>query len=102
MQWIQLHPKATPEMLGYIPLFLDEDDPRPAREQLDSNYGHGGGFRPQAGFEMMPNGDLTYPGDPPFAPLAETKLRDEIIRVYNYAYVAIIQPDGSFVVCRMD
>ena len=51
---------------------------------------------------MLPNGDLQYPEDPPLAPLAETKLRDEIIRVYHSSYVAIIQPDGSFLVCRMD
>jgi hypothetical protein len=102
MEWIQLHPKATPEMLGFIPEFLNENDPRPAREQLDDNYSHGGGWRSMPGFTMLPNGDLKYPGDPPFALLAETKLRDEIIRVYNYAWVVILQPDGSFEVCHMD
>jgi len=102
MHWIQKHPKATIEMLGFIPEFLDENDPRPAKEQLDSNYGHGGGWRSQPGFTMLPNGDLKYPGDPPFAMLAETQLRDEVIRVYNYAWVAIVQPDGTFEVCRMD
>jgi hypothetical protein len=102
MLWIQKHKTATIKMLGFIPDFLSENDPRSAREQLDSNYPHGGGWRPQPGFAMLPNGDLSYPGDPPFAPLAETKLRNEIIRVYHYSYVAIIQPDGSFEVCRLD
>jgi hypothetical protein len=102
MEWIQLHPKATPEMLGFIPEFLNENDPRPAREQLDDNYSHGGGVIPIPGFELLPNGDLKYPGDPPLAPLAETRLRDEIIRVYHYSWVVIIQPDGSFIVARMN
>lgn len=97
-----MHPKATLEMLGFIPDFLNEYDPRSAREQLDSNYSHGGGFHTLPGFSMAPNGDLLYPGDPPFALLAETQLRDETIRVYNYAWVSIIQPDGSFIVARMD
>lgn len=102
MEWIQKHKQATLEMLGFIPQFLNENDPRPAKEQLHDNYNHGGGFRPMPGFTMLPNGDLHYPGDPPFALLAETKLRDEIIRVYHYSWVAIIQPDGSFIVSHMD
>src|SRR5215203_2126458 len=101
MKWFLKHPKATPEMLGYIPEFLDEDDPRPAREQFDTNYEHGGGFTPMQGFTMTENA-LHYPGDPPFELLAETRLRDEVIRVFNYAWVAVIQPDGSFIVARMD
>jgi len=102
MQWFQRHPQATPEMLGLIPEFLNENDPRSAREQLDANYSHGGGWLPIPGFSMLPNGDLSYPGDPPFELLAETKLRDETIRVFHYSWVAIIQPDGSFEVSRMD
>src|SRR5215203_5284045 len=101
MQWFQRHMKATFDMLGCIPLFLSENDPRPAREQLDTNYSHGGGFTPIPGFTMLPNGDLSYPGDPPLAPLFETKLRDETIRVYHYSWVAIIQPDDSYLVARL-
>lgn len=102
MDWFQVHPKATLEMLGLIPGFLSEDDPRPAREQLHANYSHGGGFTPIPGFTMLPNGDLSYPDDPLLAPLFETKLRDEIIRVYHHSWIAIIQPDGSYVVARLD
>ena len=90
------------EMLGYIPSFLSESDPRSAKEQLDGNYNHGGGWRSMPGFIMLPNGDLSYPGDPPYALLAETSLRGEVIRVYHYSWVAIVQPDGTFDVSRMD
>jgi hypothetical protein len=102
MIWKMLHPQAKPEMLGFIPYFLDEDDPRPAREQFDTAYHHGGGWRPFAGFEMLPDGNLNYPGDPPVLVLAETKLRDETIRFYEHSWVAVIQPDGSYEISRMD
>jgi hypothetical protein len=101
--WKMLHPKMTLEALGFIPLFLSEDDPRPAREQLDSNYGHGGGWDSFPGFTMLPDGNLQYPDDPPVIALAETTLHDsEIVRFYNHSWVAIIQPDGTFDISRMD
>jgi hypothetical protein len=89
------------ETLGYLPAFLNEDDPRPAKEQLDANYQHGGGWRNQPGFTMKGR-SIQYPGDPPMIPVAYTMLREETIRVYPYAYVCIVQPDGSFEICRMD
>ena len=101
MMWEQKHRSATPEMLGFIPSFLNEDDPRPAREQFNTNYVSG--WTPFKGnFEMLPNGNLRYPGDPDMELLWETKLRDETIRFYDCAWVAIIQPDGSYEICRMD
>jgi hypothetical protein len=88
--------------LGFIPDFLSEDDPAPAKKQLHDNYPHGGGWRPMDGFKMSAGDVLHYPGDPPFKPKAMTMLRDEKILVYQYAFVAIVQTDGSFEVARMD
>jgi hypothetical protein len=102
MIWIGRHPDFRPDMLGFLPLMFSAADPRSAREQVDDNYAHGGGFRAFHGFTMLPNGDLSYPGDPPARLLAETKLRDETIRLFEHAWVAIIQPDGTWEVCRMD
>lgn len=102
MHWKMLHPRASIEMLGVIPDFLDESDPRPAREQFNDRYGFAGGWQPFSGFKMQPDGNIAYPGDPPYGALAETKLRDELIRFYHLSWVAIIQPDGSFEVSRMD
>jgi len=99
------HPRATREHLGLIPYMLNPDDPRIAKEQFDASYAHGG-WHPQPGFELKPNDDLQYlqyPDDPPLKPLAEIHWgRDERVLIYEYGYVAIIQPDGSFEVCRMD
>lgn len=54
------------------------------------------------GFTLGAGNALRYPGDPPMKPIAETKLRDETICVYPYAFVAVIQPGRSFEVSRMD
>jgi hypothetical protein len=88
--------------LGLLPQMLNSSDPRPAREQLDSGYRHGGGWDPFPGFKLSNNDNLLYPGDPPTRPVASTKLRDETIVLYEHEWVAIIQPDRSFEVCRMD
>jgi hypothetical protein len=88
------------DILGLIPTFINEDDPRSAREQFDAAYI--GGWSPFKGFTMRPDGDLLYPGDPPTKLLAWTKLHDETIRVYEHAWVAIVQPDGSYEIARMD
>src|SRR5262245_45726439 len=102
MVWIMLHPAMTLDHLGLLPDMLDLADPRPAREQFDANYQHGGGWHPQSGFVLSADAKMTYPGDPPLPPLAATYLRDELIVFYDCSYVAIIQPDRSFEICRMD
>lgn len=102
LQWMMLHPKATIEHLGFIPGFLHYDDPAPAAVQLDRGYQFAGGWRPQKGFKLSPSNCLGYPGDPPLRPIADARLRDETICFYEGAFVAVIQPDRSFEVCRMD
>lgn len=102
MIWVARHPQATPEMLGYLPEMISDEDPRPAREQFDTNYRQGGGWSPFPGFTLMPDDTLEYPGDPPVQVLAETKLRDERILLYEHSWVAIIQPNGTYEICRMD
>lgn len=90
----------TMNHLGFIPSFLSESDPGTAAEQFARNYVSG--WTPMGGFKLAANNVLSYPGDPPMPPLAETRLRDELIVFYEYAFVAIIQPDRAFEVARMD
>lgn len=101
MTWRLLNPRITPEHLGLIPHFLFEDDQRPAKEQFNERYVFGG-WSPFLGFKLRSDNSLKYPGDPAMMPLAQTKLRDELVVFYDHAWVAIIQPDRSFEVCRMD
>lgn len=96
-----IHPRATHEMLGFIPEFLSANDSRPAKEQIHSAYAHGGGWHSFPGFKMTPAG-LAYHGDSPMPLLAEARLRQEIVRIYDCAWVAIVQPDGSYDVARID
>jgi hypothetical protein len=89
------------DVLGLLPRFLDDDDPRPAKEQIAEYYI--GGWRPLKGFTLdRETKALTYSGDPPMLPLVEAKLRDEAIIVYRYGWTLIGQPDGSFEVARLD
>lgn len=97
-----LHPRATWDHIGMIPEWLNENNPAKARDQLNAAYSHGGGWQPFKGFTLQPDNSLTYPGDPPQRPIAEMHLREELIVQYEHAWVAIIQPDRSFEVCRMD
>ena len=102
MKWVMKHPRATIDMLGFIPDFLSENDPRPAKEQIAENYSHGGGWNNMKKFKMNPDGNIQYPGDPPLILIAETKLRDELLKFYNGSWLAIIQPDGIFEISRLD
>lgn len=90
-------------VIGFLDGFLHESDPQPARAQLDRAYKHGGGFNPFRGFKLNPaDMTLNYPGDPPTRPIAEARLRQERIIFYQHSWVAVIQPDGTYEVCRMD
>ena len=100
---IMFDSRHSVEDLGLLPMFLDADDPRPAREQLDSNYQHGGGFRPMPGFTLdFLTGSLSYPGDSVMAPIAATVIHGEAVLFYPYAFVMILQHDNSFEIARLD
>lgn len=102
IRWEALHPSVTKEHVGLLLYMLNDSNPAPAREQLDHGYRHGGGWDPFPGFRLLPDNRLSYPGDPPTRPIAQCHLRDELIVLYEHEWVAIIQPDRSFEVCRMD
>lgn len=102
VQWELLHPAVTSAHLGILPTMLNDRDPSPARDQLDRGYRHGGGWDPFKGHTLNPDNTLSYPGDPPTRPIAQARLRDELIVLYEHEWVAIIQKDRSFEVCRMD
>lgn len=97
------HPNATHEMLGILPAFFFEGDPRPAREQINERYAAGGGWNPFRGHTMSDGGRfLRYPGDPPSRLIAEAKLHNEVLRFYEGEWLTIVQPDGSYETARVD
>jgi hypothetical protein len=106
MNWTFLYPHSE-EMCGYLPSFLSEADPRSAKEQLNANYAHGGGWVPFEGFTLNYEAKpafwrLAYPGDPATRILAYAKLCEETIAFFENAWVAIVQPDGNYEIARMD
>ena len=100
--------RYTEEHLGFLPMFLSPRLDVPAAQQLDINYQHGGGFHHFKGFAADFSGEpetwtIRYPGDPLFRIIAYAKLGEEIIAVFPHGpWVAVVQPDKSFVICRMD
>lgn len=99
--WELVHPRATADMLGYVPGFIQADDPRPARDQINARYGEHGGWRPNPGWQLRAD-SIIYPGDPPRPFVARTTHGDETINFYAGAYIAIVQPDGAFEIARID
>lgn len=102
MIWVTRDQHLQPVDLGFLPSFLSDDDPRPAREQLDANYVHRSPNWRTEPARIDKDGILYYPGDPPLPWIAMTMLRDEMILLYPADFVAIVAPDGSFVFQRMD
>jgi hypothetical protein len=102
LEWKFHHPDVTLDMLGLIPLWLNENDPRGLVEQMDSGYGMGGFKYPITGFKEVREKCLKYPGDPVLKPLASLKLRDETLVFYDCAICAVFQKDGSFVAAKFD
>lgn len=96
---------TNPSRVGFLPHILRESDPRPAAEQLHDRYAHGGGFQPFEGFKLASTegtAELHYPGDPPMYEVSRATLRDETLILFDYEWLAIVQPSGSFVTVRVD
>lgn len=95
------------DVLGYVPNFFDESDPRPAREQIHENYTHGGGWFPSKIAWKMTDYGLESPYEEPpgfkvLPLLAKAQLRDETLLFYLGAWLVILQKDGTFEVGRVD
>jgi hypothetical protein len=93
------------EGLGFIPAFLNAADERDAKTQLTEGYGFG--WSDFKGFDMKysPNVGhtmITYPDDLPLMEIGRTELRDEVVIVFEYAWVAVVQKDQSFVISCMN
>ena len=110
IQFTALHPSAA-QLVGYIPLMLEESDQRSAAEQFNERYAHGGGWSPLAGWRRSGSDEeqdprecyaVEYPGDPVMRPVAIARLREEVVCVYPHAWVGVFQPSGEFELSRMD
>lgn len=87
---------------GYVPEFLDEHDPRSAREQIAEKYVGGWNPLPGGTFDIETLA-WTYPGDPPQQPVSIMIFRRERLIMYPHEFVLILSPDRkSWEISRMD
>ena len=99
---------TNPRYAGLLPEFFSLLDPRPARDQLHDSYAHGGGVRPFKGFTLSRDwrnsgtATLHYPQDPPMREVSRGMLREETIILFESSWLAIVQPSGDYLICRVD
>jgi hypothetical protein len=96
---------GKPSLWGHIPGFLQESDPRPARDQFN-RYNRGGGNRAWlrimgAAFDNATL-TLTLPGERPMAAISALRFRSELLYLFDGNWVCIVQPSGSYEVAKMD
>lgn len=108
IDWM-VFPGYQPEVLGFLPTFLDAADNDDPEVQIDKRYQHGGGWAPFVGFKFADIGEppyisVQYPGDPPLRPIACARLRDEIIVLWSGSWVSVHEdiPGADVVVARVD
>lgn len=105
---VGLAPNIRLEDLGFLPHWLNDDDPHSASEQINANYAHGGGWQPFEGFKLDTTNNaftITYPGDPTYRPIAAIPLpkHDEIVLMYPYGWVGIWnRKTNRFEIARID
>ena len=101
---------TNPDIAGLLPFIFLNSDPASAKEQIAARYVHGGGWWPFEGFTYDPDmHTLRPPGEPPRRELSRTLLHlgdpdlpTELLILFQDSWVAIVQPDGTYEVCRMD
>ena len=95
---------SSADMLGTIPEMISTADPAGAVEQIDRAYRDvGGGWRDSTGFVLSAAPvELKYPGDPARVLIARAQLREESILFFDGAWIAVVQPDGTARVARID
>jgi hypothetical protein len=94
--------KPLEYIVGVLPRFIDPDSVLNARSQMDVAYQHGCGWQPSERFALDPASKaLICTDEVRLPPLAVARLRDETIYVYDRAWVAVVQPDGSCEINRL-
>ena len=90
-------------MAGDLRFFANENSDTPLNKQINKAYSFGGGWNPLNGFEFnQETKGIKYPGDPELLPLAVATFKEQQVYLYHYSWVAIVNPDKSFEVSRVD
>lgn len=99
--WTFHHERADDYHIGYLGRRLHTM--KRVAEQINLAYKFGG-WQPfgQGKWKLHDDNRLEYPGDPTMEPIASAKVGDELVCIYRGDWWAIIQPDRSFEVARLD
>ena len=91
------------EASGLIPHFLTLEDTRPVAEQFEERYGFGHLCELTGGKIAKGTGVYSYPEDPDLNPLMACRFLNEVVHIYHYGIVGIVnlETDTQFVT-RMD
>jgi len=110
IQFQMLHPRATQDMLGFIPHYFDDRliGSYTAEQLMIAGYQQTAGCEPNdyfnrvQQFQMREGGVLKFPGDRPMKPIAMYQFGTETLYFYESEMFSIVQPDASFKVWRLD
>lgn len=92
----------------FLQMILIDADQRPAKQQINERYRHGGGWHAMKGWKLhldkhnLELTSITYPGDPPQYPLASAMLNAELVILFPHDFLAVVQPNGNFEISRID
>lgn len=103
--WELVHPRADIDMLGYVPLFITRTSDVPLKKQFDAEYVSGWKTSASKWVRDTERNTLQgHPEDPPFPMIAryQHKPTGELLEFYTSCFTAIVQPDGTFEVARLD
>ncbi len=93
------------EEVGFVPMFLDINDERPAAEQIDANYQHGGGWNPMEKWTFdRKTKMIKYPGDEPLESFAVAlPNKNETVIMYPHSFMLIYNKvNKTYEVGRVD
>jgi hypothetical protein len=92
----------APELCGIIPSFLNVNDKRSIKEQINERYI--GGWNKFDGFKLQKTSwTIKYEGDPDMQPVAATALHGEILAIYPHGWAMIVNGETTdYEIARLD
>ena len=98
---------TNPQRAGHLPQIIINRDARSAQEQVNARYQHGGGWRSVEGFKLgWPRADeysLNYEGEEPLREVSRALFHGtQVLVLFKYSYLAIVEADKLIDVSRID
>lgn len=83
---------------------VSSEDSRRIQDQIAENYPYGFGWEPLEGFKLLSpvTGAVLHPDGHLFEPIATAPHGDQIMFLYKYLYIGLLESDGTFEMGRDD